>query len=146
MARGQVTIEFVLILIVVLVIVSTISIPLISYTEENVRDIGGAIVLSQEINKIVKSAEDLALSGCGSSKTVYIDTNQLDSVVGAYSIKIKDQAINASFYLQNGTRVNLKPVSLPQYIAVSCNGNEISLSKDCTTVYPDNDCEITNLV
>ncbi len=145
MASGQITIEFVLILIVVMVIITTVSIPLIQYASDTLQDTGNAVLLYQAVDDIRAAADSVSMSGCGSYKTIVIDTNQLDSAIGAYSINITGDGnspieVVFSYYLQNGTHVKGKPIELPPHISVSCKDNDITLTKDCNNIYSSVSC------
>ncbi len=147
MARGQITIEFVLILIVVLVIITSVSLPLINYASDTLMDTGSAVILAQTIQRIKGSADAVSTAGCGSYQIIPIDKQQLDSVVGVYYITISGDGgapvkVNASYYLQNGTLVSLKPVFLPEYVNVICNGNSLKIVKTCDSTYPNTKCYI----
>ncbi len=146
MDRGQVTIEFVLILIVILVIITTVSIPLVNYASDTLRDTGNAVLLKQDMDKILGISRIISSSGCNSSANITIDKGQLNSSIGVYSLNITD-SIHASYMLQNGTNVSLKPVELPNYVDVSCvdKGDHaiVMVRKDCNTLHPNNNCKIS---
>ena len=138
MGRGQVTIEFMLLLIVVLVIISTVSLPLIQYTTDTLVDTAGGIVLSQEVMKIVKTSDDIAMSGCGSFRRIFIDQSQLDALVNYYNINISSGIVKGMYLLRNGSYAYLKPYSVPNYVDFKYNDTTGSLliTKDCDTPTP----------
>ncbi len=142
MARGQITIEFILILIVVLAIISTVSIPLVNFASDTIQDTGNAVLLRQTMDKIAGVSKLVSSSGCGSRVLLNIDTDQLNSTVGVYNITISGKNVFASYMLQNGTIVSLREIQVPDYISISCTGNVLNISKDCEHPNPDNQCII----
>ncbi len=153
MARGQITVEFILILIIVLTIITTVSIPLIQFATDTLQDTGNGVLLAQVVGEIKSAADSVSMSGCGSYEIVHINTGELNSSIGSglYSINITgtgagDVAVKFRYYLQNGTEVSGKTVLLPNYISVSCKNKDgiydVNISKDCTHLGGTASCNI----
>jgi len=142
--KGQITIEYVLVLVIVLTIVSLVSIPLINYAEDSIKDVGYGVLLANKISKILDAIHTVSVSGCGSRYTVNVSLSPLDTL-GA-RITIDQENISGSYYLQNGTLVSVKTYSYPDYIKVTCNtfGNtaKVVIERDCSTKRPNNNCVI----
>lgn len=143
--RGQLTIEYVLILVIVLTIISLVSIPLINYTEDTVLDVGYGVLLGGELNRISNAIHAISVSGCGSSARVSVNLNQLADT--SPIIDINSTHITASYYLQNGTRVAVKAVEYPPYTSISLQGGSsgdyLVIQKDCSHERPSNSITIS---
>ena len=141
--KGQITIEYVLILVIVLTIVSLVSIPLINYAEDSIKDVGYGVLLANKISKILDAIHTVSVSGCGSRKVLVIPSGFSDLGAG---IVINSENITGYYYLQNGSLVYQKAYSYPDYISISCSvsdeGVRFVIERDCSTKRPNNNCEV----
>jgi hypothetical protein len=134
--RGQVTIEFILILVVMLTVLATLSIPLAKDVAEQTIDTGVAVSLASSVQRVAQAAEEVSYSGCGSFKTVplYFDPDPFsipsllvdnENVWGNYSDMVDDVQ-------------RTKKIPYPKYIkmTVDCqsagNTYTVKVEKDCT--------------
>ncbi len=112
--RGQVTIEFILVLVIMLVILATVSLPLVDQLQQDVGDTGTAIGLATVQQKIANTAEELALSGCGSHKSirVFVDADPFNQA----RVEWNSTHIYGEFYMLDNTRKQMRAVPFPSYI------------------------------
>lgn len=132
--RGQVTIEFILVLVIMLVILATVSLPIVDRLEQDVSDTGIAISLASVQQKISNTAEELALSGCGSHKTirVSIDADPFNQA----RVEWNSTHIYGEFYMLDNTLKHMKAIGFPAYIKLentTIGGGyyEVNVTKDC---------------
>jgi len=78
-ARGQVTIELILILVIMLTVLASMSIPMVKDMADQSIDVGTALALSTSAQRIAQAADEVSYAGCGSFKnvTVYIEPDAL---------------------------------------------------------------------
>ena len=109
--RGQTTIEFILVLVIMLVILATISMPTVEKMEAAVTDTGHAISLASAQQRIITAANELSLAGCGSQKTltIYLDEDALTPVKLYWDVAY----VKGQYYQLDGTIKDLKDAPYP---------------------------------
>ena len=125
LVKGQVTIEFILILVVMLTILTTISIPLINAMRDEVSDVSIATSLASSVYSIRSAGEELSLAGCHSFKdvTVFVDNSDPFTLANV-TVNNTDRSIYGQFILMNGSvaTVPAEVVSLPAGVNASYSG------------------------
>lgn len=137
--RGQVTIEFILVLVIVLVILATISLPTIDRIEQDISDVGTAASLAANQQQIVNAAEELSLSGCGSRKTIRVFVNE--GPFAQQNITWTSSYVNGSFFFLNGTAASLRGATYPDYINITAAAGSggywpVTVAKNCNFARP----------
>ncbi|MCK4328067.1 MAG: hypothetical protein KAW41_06420 [Candidatus Diapherotrites archaeon] len=137
--RGQVTIEYILILVIMLVILATVSMPTVEQVEADVTDTGNAINLAAAQQRIISTANEMKLTGCGSKKTITVYI-QRDLFTPA-RIEWDASKVWGNFTHMSGETSKLKSLGYPDNIKidrVSGSGGywDISIAKDCTGAPP----------
>ena len=109
--KGQVTIEFILVLVVVLVILATVSLPTVDRIEQDVTDTGLAVSIASVQNRLANTAKELRMSGCGSHKniTVYLDAN----VFNEANVTWDGSEVNGFYRQLDGELKEMKGVPYP---------------------------------
>ncbi|MCD6522736.1 MAG: hypothetical protein J7K68_03225 [Candidatus Diapherotrites archaeon] len=138
--RAQVTVEFILLLVIMLTMFATVSIPLVNYVTDTISDTSIAINLGASVQRIRNTAEEVALMGCGSYKniTVYVESDPL----AQSNIRWNSTYIWGDYYDNKGEKQILSKVAIPDYIKISSgcpialNTYEIRIEKDCTSQNP----------
>lgn len=132
--RGQVTIEFILVLVIMLVILATISLPLVDWLDQSVSDTGMAISLASVQQKIANTAEELSLAGCGSHKTirVFVGADPFNQA----KVEWNSTHIKGEFYMLDNTGKNMTAIRFPDYIKLentTIGGGyyDVKVTKDC---------------
>jgi len=117
--KGQVTIEFILVLVVMLVILATVSFPLVDWLEQGVSDTGIAVGLATVLQKITNTAEELSLAGCGSHKVirVFVDADPFNQA----KVEWNSTYVFGEFYMLDNTLKYMKAIPFPSYIRLVNN-------------------------
>ena len=116
-SSGQLTIEFILLLVIVLTIVSTVVIPIINDSRDMLSEASMAATLSAASQKISETARAISYSGCGSAKTIEIYVTQ-----DVFMNPTISQDGIAQFTMFDGETKTIKSTPLPSGIALSITG------------------------
>jgi len=135
--RGQVTIEFVLILVVMLTVLATLSIPLAKDVAEQTIDTGIAVSLASAAQRIAQAAEEVSYSGCGSFKnvTVYLDHD----AYAIPSILVDSEGVWGNYSDMVDDTQTTKHIPYPKYIKLTAY---CPSSGDTYTVKAEKDCSV----
>ncbi len=140
--RGQVTIEFILILVIMLVILATISLPAIENMEVEVKDTGLAITTAAIQQRLLTASKELQLSGCGSQKTITVHLDENNCFTPA-KIEWNETHIFGAYMTIAGDQMLLKEITYPEHISLvgsttsSLGYWDVTVKKDCSaTVNP----------
>lgn len=133
--RGQVTIEFILVLVIILTILATVSIPLVNSVTDSVTDTSVAINLGAAQQRIVLAAEQMSFAGCGSFKniTLFIENDPLADA----NLFWDASDIGGNFTNVDGTEEYMIDIPFPDYIKLSstCENSggvfNVQVEKDC---------------
>ena len=136
--KGQVTIEYILVLVIMLVILATVSMPTVEQIEADVTDTGNAVNLAAAQQKIASTATQMSLAGCGSRKLVTVHI-QRDLFTPA-NITWDANKITGFFMRVNGTVLELKDLPYPQSVAITIptiqpsnkEYHALNITKDCS--------------
>ncbi|MFC2174672.1 hypothetical protein ACFLQ2_02270 [archaeon] len=135
--RGQVTIEYILVLVIMLVILATVSIPTIEQIEVDVTDTGNAINLAAVQQRIASTAREMSLTGCGSTKNITVHIQQ--DLFTPLTITWDGNKVGGQLKLMNGTDRDLKDLTFPDTIKVEASNStqfhywDLRFTKDCGT-------------
>ena len=140
MARGQVTIEFVLVLVVMLTVLATLSIPLAKDVAEETIDTGIALALGSSAQRLVQAAEEVSYSGCGSYKniSIYIEP---DALAGA-TMYIDDDEVWSEYTNMTADQVTTKKLTYAKYTKMTAycgaygHTYVVKVEKDCNSQRP----------
>ncbi|MBN3037239.1 MAG: hypothetical protein JW834_02225 [Candidatus Diapherotrites archaeon] len=144
MARGQATVEFILIVVIMLTILATISIPMINEVTDWVADMGVAVSMGSSAQRVVSTAEEVALMGCGSYKKVRVAVD--DNPLAAANLRWGKDAVWGNYSDQDGTPHELRQLDYPsfvrldggcdQYVGGASREYVVTVSKDCSAQRP----------
>ena len=134
--RGQTTIEFILVLVIMLVILATISMPTVERMEAAVTDTGHAIGLASAQQRLITTANELSLAGCGSQKTltIYIDEDSLTPAKLCWNAT----HVWGKYFQLDGTTKALKDIAYAGNINFTASGLgsnywKVAVKKTCAT-------------
>lgn len=137
--KGQVTIEFILVLVVMLVILATVSLPTVERIEQDVTDTGTAVNLVAVQQRILNTAEELSMAGCNSHKTirVFVDADAFNQA----KVSWDQNTIGGQYYQLDNTQKFLKNIPFPDYIdlfgsMVGSGYYNVQVTKQCASVRP----------
>lgn len=143
--EGQITIEFILIVVVLLAILSVVTFPVVEKMTDSAQDTSRAISLAAAQRRIINTAEEVSMGGCGSFKTidVYIrpDVDSEPNIIWN-TTHVWGNFSNSTLY-----EVNLTRLPFPKYIKLDkgfadgdCVGQNltfyVTVLKDCSDVRP----------
>ena len=137
--RGQVTIEYILILVIMLVILATVSLPTVDQIEADVTDVGNAVNLASVQQRIVSTANEMSLTGCGSTKAITVHIQQ--DVFTPGRIKWNKTHVWGYFMQLDGEEKTLKSARYPTNIHIDNKTRtgdywEMQIDKNCTGAIP----------
>lgn len=135
MARGQVTIEFILILVIMLTVLATMSIPMAKDVADEAIETGTAVSLAASVQRIAQSADEVSYAGCGSFKnvTVYVEPDALSQP----SVYFNDTRVWGEYYDMAGDPVSTQQLAYADYTKLTayCKAEghvfTVKVEKDC---------------
>ena len=135
MEKGQVAIEFMFIILIVIVYISTVTIPLVKESKEAVTDVDSIARANNETQKIVNVINDVYLMGDGSRQTikVYVPANTVIYCEDR-NISFKTTLTLKPYPLQCESGVCTKVFILPKNVTMQCDREEFPSLAKITTV------------
>jgi len=143
-SKAQVTVEFVLILVIMLAVLATISLQVVDEVTAMIEDSALAVNLAAAQERIVTTAEEVSTGSCGSFKEIgiYIDPSFLS--LRDAEIHWNGTHVMGNFTDSTGQVVNLKALQIPYYITIDNQGCNvvrhntyyIKIIKNCTDPTP----------
>ena len=118
--RAQVTIEFILIMVIMITILSTIAIPMINEVTDDIIDTSVAVSIASSVQRIVNTGEDVSMMGCGSYKniTIFVESDPL-AQANIFWYDVAEPKIGGNYTNIDGTFVEVFPVTVPKGITLS---------------------------
>lgn len=140
--KAQATIEFILVLVIALTILTTISIPLTEFTGNTIQRTSSLTNLASQKQKISQTAESIALSGCGSKKIITVQIPVQEQAEYCAGLRINKKNITGHITTGRGVR-NLTSTEINKFIKIDSpdkytvnESYRIEVKKDCETQWP----------
>jgi len=145
--KGQVTVEFILILVIMLTILATVSMPAVDDVTKWVDETSTVVSLAAAQRRIINTAEELSMAGCGSYKNIGVYVDPVHITYREASVVWDSDYVWGSFTNATGDTQELVKLHYPDYIKISvpvCAGGccvvnntyVVRVEKDCSTSRP----------
>lgn len=150
--KAQVSIEFILILVVMLAILGSVTFPTVNKMTDSAEDTSKAISLAAAQRRIINTAEEISMGSCGSYKVIGI---YLTDVPFGTNILWNKTYVWGNFTNSSQGEETLRAIDYPPYIQIyggacsfPCNvKNEtffIEIRKNCSQIDPSIVCPVLN--
>jgi hypothetical protein len=139
---GQITIEYILIMVIMLAVLGSVTLPIVNNMTDVTRDTSRVVSLAAAQRRIINTAEEVSMSSCGSFKVVGI--YMTPEVLAAPNVLWNKTHVWGNFSNASGNSFNLTRLEYPSYIKIeggtcpagcmpiSNNTFFIRVLKDCT--------------
>jgi hypothetical protein len=117
--RGQVTVEFVFLVVIILVIFTTVALPLVNSGSTSTEDASNALAMAAAQQKIAATADEVSGMACDSFKYVWVSVPDGPFVQGKLVLNAagaSQGSVTGVFFTADGTQKALKTVSTPGFV------------------------------
>jgi hypothetical protein len=140
-----VTVEFVLILVIMLTILASVSMPAVDDVTNWVEDTSTVVSLAAGQRRIVNTAEEIAMGGCGSYKTVKVYVDPVQITYKNATLLWNRDVVWGEFSDTDLDEKELSRLSYPDYIKLTTleSGSECFVRNNTYFVKIEKDCSAT---
>lgn len=139
--KGQITIEYILIIVIALAILGSVTFPAVNQMTDAVEDTSMATLLASAQQRIVNTAEEVSMASCGSFKSIYIYIPP--KYIQAPNILWDKDYVWGNFSNSSGAENKIGKLPYPDYIEIrgDCshavnNTFNITIIKNCNDQRP----------
>ncbi len=125
--KGQVAIEFMFIILIVIVYITTVTMPLVKESKDAVTDVDSIARANNETQKIVNAINDIYLMGEGSRQTVTVYVPENTTIFCEdknFSFQTKMALKPYPIECSSGTCI--KTFNMPKNVQIECNLQSLS--------------------
>ncbi|MCD6414081.1 MAG: hypothetical protein J7L23_00440 [Candidatus Diapherotrites archaeon] len=140
-AKGQITIEYILIIVIALAILGSVTFPAVNDMTDAAKDTSMAVLLASAQQRIINTAEEVSMASCGSFKNIYIYIPP--KYIQAPNVLWDKDYVWGNFANSSGDVNSIGKLGFPDYIKItgSCpsavnNTFKVTITKDCTNSRP----------
>ena len=160
--KGQMTVEFILIMVVMLAVLGSVTFPIVNSMTDSARDTSRAVALASAQRRIINTAEEVSMGSCGSFKTVgiYIPPEVLSEpnllwdkthVWGNFTNSTSDsialRKLEYPIYIKiegGAYDGDTPPACTPNCVPAKNNTFFVTIRKDCSATRPTDICPNLN--